>query len=449
MEKQRENFGSKFGVIAAAAGSAVGLGNIYRFPCEAGENGGGAFLIVYLLIIVFLGIPLMLSEFIIGRRSHRNTVGAFKTLAPKTVWPIVGFVGVISSFLILAFYSTIAGWTLECIYKSLINFYHGKSISEIEQGMTTFNNSFRPFIWQTLFIILTAFIVLRGIEKGIEKYAKVLMPMLFVILIILCVKSLTLPNATEGLKFFFKPDFSKITPEVCISALGQAFFSLSVGMGVQITYGSYINKKDNLLTSSTSVVMTDTLVAILAGITIFPAAFAMGISPKAGAGLAFNTLPLIFNQMAGGYIFCLIFFILLAIAALTSTISLLEASVAYFVEEHAIKRKKATIWCAIGALIVGLFATLSLKDNSNLVIGNMSFFNILDNLTANILMPVGGLLITIFIGWRLKKTAFIDELTNQGTTKIALKNIIFFITKYIAPLAIVTIIVGRLVFNIK
>ena len=315
--------------------------------------------------------------------------------------------------------------------------------------MTTFNNSFRPFIWQTLFIILTAFIVLRGIEKGIEKYAKVLMPMLFVILIILCVKSLTLPNATEGLKFFFKPDFSKITPEVCISALGQAFFSLSVGMGVQITYGSYINKKDNLLTSSTSVVMTDTLVAILAGITIFPAAFAMGISPKAGAGLAFNTLPLIFNQMAGGYIFCLIFFILLAIAALTSTISLLEASVAYFVEEHAIKRKKATIWCAIGALIVGLFATLSLKDNSNLVIGNMSFFNILDNLTANILMPVGGLLITIFIGWKLKKTAFIDELTNQGTTKIALKNIIFFITKYIAPLAIVTIIVGRLVFNIK
>ena len=220
-------------------------------------------------------------------------------------------------------------------------------------------------------------------------------------------------------------------------------------MGVQITYGSYINKNDNLLTSSTSVVMTDTLVAILAGITIFPAAFAMGISPKAGAGLAFNTLPLIFNQMAGGYIFCLIFFILLAIAALTSTISLLEASVAYFVEEHSIKRKKATIWCAIGALIVGLFATLSLQDNSNIVIGKMSFFDILDNLTANILMPVGGLLITIFIGWQLKKTAFIDELTNQGTTKIALKNIIFFIIKYIAPLAIVTIIVGRLVFNIK
>ncbi len=449
MEKQRENFGSKFGVIAAAAGSAVGLGNIYRFPCEAGENGGGAFLIVYLLIIVFLGIPLMLSEFIIGRRSHKNTVGAFKTLAPKTAWPVVGFVGVISSFLILAFYSTIAGWTLESIYKSLINFYHGKSISEIEQGMTDFNNSFRPFIWQTLFITLTAFIVLRGIEKGIEKFAKVLMPMLFAILIILCVKSLTLPNTTEGLRFFFKPDFSKITPEVCISALGQAFFSLSVGMGVQITYGSYINKNDNLLTSSTSVVMTDTLVAILAGVTIFPAAFSMGISPKAGAGLAFNTLPLIFNQMAGGYIFCLIFFILLAIAALTSTISLLEASVAYFVEEHGIKRKKATVWCAVGSLIIGLLATVSLQDNSHFVIGKMPFFDILDNLTANILMPVGGLLITVFIGWKLKKDAFIDELTNQGTMKIALKNVIFFIIKYIAPLAIVTIIVGRLVFNIR
>lgn len=441
--QNRDSFGSKIGAIAAAAGSAIGLGNIYRFPCVAGENGGGAFLIVYLLIILFLGIPIMISEFIIGRRSQKNTVGAFKVLAPKTGWSIVGYIGILCAFLILAYYSTIAGWTLEYIYKSIINNFAGKDLYAIKQEFNNFNNSaIRPLVWQAVFIFLTASVIIKGIKQGIEKYTKILMPLLLIILIILCIKSLTLNNASEGLKFFFMPDFSKITGKVFIGALGQAFFSLSIGMGALITYGSYISKKDNLVTTVTSVCLIDTFVAIMAGIIIFPAAISFGISPKAGDSLVFNILPMIFNKMTGGYIFCLIFFILLAIAALTSTISLLEVIVAFLNEELNISLNKATIYGSVAVFIIGLLATLSRRDGSILSFDNIIFFNILDYFTNNILLPTGGLLIIVFLGWKLSKKQFNDEITNGKTIKIALKNFIFFIIKFIAPFAILVIFIN-------
>lgn len=441
----RDGFGSKVGIIAAAAGSAVGLGNIYRFPCELGNNGGGAFLLVYLLIVLCLGVPVMLSELIIGRRTQKNPIGAFKMLKPKSAWPVVGYMGVFCAFIIMAFYCTIAGWTLEYIVKAVGNQFQGKDLATIESEFAAFHNmGWRNVLWESIFIFLTAFVVFKGVADGIEKYSKVLMPLLLLILIILGIRSLTLPGAREGLSFLFRPDFSKITGDVLISALGQVFFSLSMGMGVLITYGSYIKKDDNLATTALSVTLSDTLVAVLAGIVIFPAAFSFGVNPTEGMGLVFSTLPMIFNQMAGGYFFCIIFFVLLAVAALTSTISLLEVIVAYFVEELHITRRWATVIAALGCMVLGIFASLSLRDGSSFTIAGMSFFDSLDFLSAKILLPIGAFFIVIFVGWRLGKSKFFEEITNNGSLKLSVKWVIFFIIRFLAPLAIAFIFITGL-----
>ncbi|MGP1447801.1 MAG: sodium-dependent transporter [Candidatus Limimorpha sp.] len=443
MHKNREGFGSKIGIIAAAAGSAVGLGNIYRFPCEAGYNGGGAFLLVYLLIVLVLGIPTMLSEFIIGRKAQRNPVGAFRVLAPESAWPLAGFMGVFCAWILLSFYSTVSGWTLEYIIKAAGNDFQGKELAAIEQDFSDFHNlGWRNVLWQSIFIFLTGFVVFNGVKKGIERYSKILMPLLLLILIILGVKSLSLPNAGEGIRFLFRPDFSKITGKVLISALGQAFFSLSVGMGALITYGSYIKKNDNLATTALSVTLSDTLVAILAGIVIFPAAFSFGIQPTAGIGLVFNTLPMIFNQMQGGYFFCIIFFVLLAIAALTSTISLLEVIVVYVVEELHLSRKLATVLASVATLALGVSATLSLTDDTRFIIGGRPLFDGLDFFSSNILLPLGGLLIVVFVGWFMGKKKYFDEITNEGQIKVKMKGVILFIIKYIAPVLIAAIFIN-------
>ena len=436
-KKNRDGFGSKLGVIAAAAGSAIGLGNIYRFPCELGDNGGAAFLLMYLAIVLFLGIPVMLSELVIGRNTGSNAVGAFKKLAPKSAWPFVGYMGVFCGFLIFAFYSTVSGWTLEYIIKAVTNSFHGKDLAAIEADFNNFHESgWRNVLWQAVFIFLTGFIVFRGVQNGIEKYSKVLMPMLLAILIILGIRSVTLPGAKEGLAFLFKPDFSKITSKEVISALGQVFFSLSMGMGVLITYGSYIKKSDNLTSTALSVILSDTLVAVLAGIVIFPAAFSFGVKPTAGMGLVFNTIPMIFNQMTGGYIFCIIFFVLLAIAALTSTISLLEVVVAYISEELHIKRQKATVIACVVTMMLGMFASLSLMKDTPFVIAGYTLFDGMDFVSSNILLPIGGLLIVIFVGWKFGKSKFFAEVTNEGSLKSPLKKVIFFIIRYLAPIAI-------------
>ena len=441
-KNKRDGFGTKLGVIAAAAGSAIGLGNIYRFPCELGNNGGAAFLLVYFAVVVFLGIPVMLSELVIGRRSGSNSVGAFKKLAPKTAWPVVGYMGVLCGFIIFAFYSTVSGWTLEYIVKAVTNSFHGKDLATIEQDFADFHNmGWRNVMWQAVFIFLTGFVVFKGVKDGIEKYAKILMPLLLVILIVLGIRSSTLPGAREGLTFLFRPDFSKINAEVLISALGQGFFSLSLGMGVLITYGSYVKKSDNLTSTAFSVVLADTLIAVLAGIVIFPAAFSFGIRPTAGMGLVFNTIPMIFNQMAGGYVFCIIFFVLLAIAALTSTISLLEVVVAYLTGELHMKRQWATVVACAATMLIGAFASLSLMEGTPFAIGGRSVFDLMDFVSSNVLLPLGGMLIVIFVGWRLGKLKFFSEVTNEGQLKSPMKWVIFFIIRYLAPLAIAVIFI--------
>ncbi|NOY37850.1 MAG: sodium-dependent transporter [Chlorobi bacterium] len=422
---QRDSFGSKFGVIAAAAGSAIGLGNIWRFPYILGENGGGAFLLVYLLFVVGIGIPVMLSEFTIGRSAQRNAVGSFIKLAPGKPWYLVGVMGVGAAFMILAFYTVVAGWTLEYVYQSVINGFHGKTQLEIGQMFDHFRETSRPVIWFAIFMLMTLGIVIAGVKNGIEKYTKILMPILLLILIIISIRSITLPGSSQGLKFLFYPDFSKITPKVILEALGQAFFSLSIGMGTLITYGSYIQKKEDLMNTAVSVTMADTLIAVLAGVAIFPAVFAFGIPPAAEEGLVYKTLPVIFQQMPGGYLFSLLFFVLLAVAAVTSTISVLEVIVAYFSEELNMSRKAATWLGTISVGVLGIFASYSGK-----------VFDVLNFTSANILLPVGGLFIVLFIGWYFGRKRTFAEISNEGVLKARLFNVYLFLVRFIAPIAI-------------
>ena len=434
---KRDSFGTKFGVIAAAAGSAVGLGNIWRFPYIAGENGGGAFILIYLLFIIAIGIPVMLSEFTIGRRAQRNAFGSFKKLAPNTYWYLIGLMGVVAAFVILSFYSTVAGWTLEYIYLSITNAFADKSPDQLTTMFESFKSgTFRPIMWQLIFMILTAWIVIAGVKKGIEKYAKILMPVLLLLIIIMDIRAVTLAGASEGLEFLFKPDFSKLDTNSVLEALGQAFFSLSIGMGTLITYGSYINKKQNLTTTAINVSAADTIIAILAGIAIFPAVFAFGIEPNAGPDLIFRTLPNIFQQMPGGYFFSLIFFILLGVAALTSSISVLEVVVAYFVEELGILRKRATIIAAVSITALGVLSTMSWGTFGDVRIFNFNIFELLDFTASSVLLPIGGVFIVVFLGWYLGKKYIKDEISSSGLYKTKLINLFILIIKFLAPIAI-------------
>ncbi len=436
----REKFGSKLGVVAAAAGSAVGLGNIWRFPYVAGENGGAAFLLIYLAFVLAIGFPVMLAELTIGRRAQLNALGSFKKLAPGKPWFLVGLMGIGAAFVILAFYSTIAGWTLEYLVQAIGHGFSNKSTEELKSSFEAFQAApLRPVIWQLVFMFLTGFIVFSGVKKGIEKSTKILMPVLLALIIIMSIRSLTLPGAMGGLKFLFKPDFSKITWEVVLSALGQAAFSLSIGMGTLITYGSYIQKDNNLPVTALQVSAADTIIAVLAGIMIFPAVFAFGIDPAEGFGLVFIVLPNIFEQMAGGYFFSVLFFILLGIAALTSTVSVLEVVVAYFSEELNMSRKKATILGSVGISIVGVFATLSFGPLKDVVLFKKTIFGIFDYMSANILLPLGAIFIVLFVGWYLGKKNVQDELTNQGELKARLINVFMVIVKFIAPVAIAAV----------
>ncbi|MDR0368886.1 MAG: sodium-dependent transporter [Bacteroidales bacterium] len=435
-QNTRDSFGSKFGVFAAVVGSAVGLGNIWRFPYMAGENGGGAFLVVYFAFVLIIGIPVVISEFIIGRRGQSNSYGSFKKLAPGKPWYFVGLMGIFASFIILAFYSTIAGWTLEYIFLSVKNIFVPPAGSPEEVFQVFHTGSFLPVLWQIIFMILTALIIYCGVQKGIEKYSKILMPTLFLILVILSVKAISLPNSAEGLKFLFKPDFSKINSTVILSALGQAAFSLSIGMGCLITYGSYIKKDNNLTKMAFSVSLADMSIAILAGIAIFPAVFSFGISPEQGPGLVFIVLPKVFQQMMGGTFFALLFFILLAIAALTSAISLLEVIVAYLTEEFRLKRLTATALATALTVGLGVFTTLSFGSLKGFTVFGKTLFDGCDFLATNILLPLGAFFIVVFLGWFYNKKYTQDELSNHGTLKMKLFPVFLFIIRFLAPLAI-------------
>ncbi|MCF8357799.1 MAG: sodium-dependent transporter [Prolixibacteraceae bacterium] len=441
----RDSFGSKFGFIAATAGSAVGLGNIWRFPYITGENGGGAFLLIYLAFIVIIGLPVMLSELVIGRSTQRNPFGAFRKLKPGSKWFLIGIMGIAAAFMINAFYSVVAGWTLEYLVNAITNQFSGKNTGEITALFTNFQGSaWRPVFWLLVFVAVSASVVLAGVQKGIEKYTKILMPVLLVLIVILCVRSVTLPNSAEGLKFLFNPDFSKIGPSTILIALGQAFFSLSIGMGTLITYGSYMKRNENLGSSATSVVFADTLIAILAGVAIFPAVFAFGISPASGPDLVFLTLPNIFARMGGGFIFGLLFFFLLVVAALTSTISILEVVVAYFSEELKMSRKAATLLASAGIALLGILCSLSLYKVPEISIGNTNLFGVLEYVSSNILLPLGGLLIVFFVAWLFGKDKLKNELSSNGKYKIGYYAIYRFIIKFLAPLAIALVFLNGL-----
>ncbi|MBE0673263.1 MAG: sodium-dependent transporter, partial [Bacteroidales bacterium] len=433
----RDSFGSRLGVIAAAAGSAVGLGNIWRFPYVLGENGGGAFLLIYLGIMFAIGIPVMMSELAIGRRSQRNPVGAFQVLAPRKPWYLVGMMGIISAFMILAFYTAVAGWTLEYLYQTVTGGFIGKSTEQLTTMFDSFRGeSLRPALWFALFMIATSLIVLGGVRKGIEKSTKIMMPVLFILLLIMCVKALTLSGGGKGLTFLFRPDFSKVTGSVVLMALGQVFFSLSIGMGTIITYGSYIQKDNNLAATSVQVSLIDTFVAVLAGIAIFPAVFAFGISPASGEALTFIVLPGIFQQMPAGMLFAFIFFLLLALAALTSTISVLEVIVAYFSEQLRLTRRKSIALATFAMFILGITASLSMGLTSNIKLFGLNTFDLFNTTTANILLPLGGLLIVIFLGWFFPASDVKDELSNGGLLKARWFFLYRFIIRFIAPIAI-------------
>jgi NSS family neurotransmitter:Na+ symporter len=438
----RDSFGSKIGIIAAAAGSAIGLGNIWRFPYITGENGGGAFLVFYIAFIILIGIPVMLSELIIGRRAQRNPFGAFKLLKPRQPWYLIGVMGIVAAFLILAFYSTVAGWTLEYLYIAIKNGFVGKDSAALENMFAEFQaGGLRPVIWQLVFMFLTAWIVWNGVKNGIEKYAKILMPLLLLIIIIISIRSISLPGAMAGLEFLFKPDFSKINTSVILQALGQAFFSLSIGMGTLITYGSYIKKNDNLTNTAFAVSAADTFIAIIAGVAIIPAVFAFGIEPDSGPGLVFITLPNVFQQMPGGYFWSLLFFILLAVAALTSTVSVLEVVVAYFSEELNMSRKLATFLAAFSISVLGVFCTLSQGPLDGLQLFGKNLFDNINHVTANILLPFGGLLIVTFVGWFMGSKEVKAELSNEGKYKLAIFGIFMFILRYLAPAAIILLLI--------
>lgn len=443
MHKTRDSFGSRFGAIAALAGSAVGLGNIWKFPYEAGNNGGGAFLLVYIFFTIAIGLPVMLSEFALGRKGGRNAFGTFKLLAPGTKWYYFGMLSILAAAFILSFYGTVSGWTLEYVWLALSNSFEGQSADAINNTFNDFiSHPYKAVIWQLGFMFLTGTIILAGVKKGIERYTKMMMPILFVIVILLGIRACTLDGAAEGLKFLFYPDFSALTARSILSALGQAFFSLSIGMGVLLTYASYVRKSENLTHISIQVISTDTLVAVLSGIAILPAVFAFGIDPQSGPGLVFLTLPKVFQSMPLGHVWAILFFILLTFAALTSAISLLEVVVAYLVEEKKMSRLKATLLTTLGIGFLGVFCTLSFGPLKEFRIFGLSIFDTFDYISSNILLPLGGILICIFAGWRLDKAVLYSEISNENTIKLRFFKVYIFILKYIAPICIFLILLN-------
>ena len=449
-KKERGNFGSKLGVILASAGSAVGLGNIWRFPYETGNHGGAAFILIYLRCILLLGLPIRIAEFLIGRHSQANTARAYQILAPGTQWRWVGRMGVLAGFLILGYYSVVAGWTLEYIFEAVSNSFAGKTPAEFISSFQSFSsNPWRPALWLTLFLLATHFIIVKGVEKGIEKSSKIMMPTLFIIILILVGCSVTLPGAGKGIEFLLKPDFSKVDGNVFLGAIGQAFFSLSLGMGCLCTYASYFSKNTNLTRTAFSVGIIDTFVAVLAGFIIFPAAFSVGIQPDAGPSLIFITLPNVFQQAFSGipilaYIFSVMFYVLLALAALTSTISLHEVVTAYLHEEFNFTRGKAARLVTTGCILLGILCSLSLGVTKEFTIFGLGMFDLFDFVTAKLMLPLGGLLISIFTGWYLDKKLVWSEITNNGTLKVPTYKLIIFILKYVAPIAISVIFINEL-----
>ena len=412
--KNREQWGSRLGFILAASGSAVGLGNIWKYPHMAGENGGAAFTVVYLICILLVGLPIVIAEFVIGRKTQLSPVGAFKTLAPNTNWKYVGVLGVCAAFVILSFYGVVGGWTLRYALLSLVGGFtkiSGNPELAGDQFSLFISNPINPVFWQIIFMALTIFVIVKGVKGGIEKWAKIMMPAILLILVILMIRGLTLPNGLKALEFLFQPKFSDLNASSVVLALGHAFFTLSLGMGTMITYGSYLKNDQDLLSSALWIILLDTVIAIMAGIAIFATVFALGANPDSGPGLIFVALPTMFPQIAGGTLWGSLFFFLLFMAALTSAISILEVITAFFIDELRWSREKATVVFGSIVTIVGIFCSMSMGgfDDFNTLF-NISFFDFLDYLSSKYMLPIGGMLTALFILLKWGVGDFVQEL---------------------------------------
>jgi len=434
MENKRENWGSRIGFIMAAAGSAVGLGNIWRFPYLTGQNGGGAFILIYLMFVVFIGFSIMLAEFTVGRKTGLAAVGAYKKI--NRSFTFAGILGVLSAFFIMGFYPVVGGWATAYILKSFTGLLSDPAaIGDIFGAFI--GNPVEPLIWMAIFLAINIVIVAKGISGGIEKAGKILMPTLFALLVLIAIRSVTLPGAGAGLDFLFKPDWSVVNGGTFLAALGQAFFSLSLGMGCMITYGSYLSKSENLPSSAMTVSLMDTGVALLAGVAIFPALFAFGMEPAAGPGLVFVVVPQIFAQMGGlGPIFSAIFFIALMVAALTSSVSLLEVVVAYLMDERGWARKKSVYVSGAIMVVTGILSSLSLGVMSGVTFLGVGAFDFFDILTDKIFLAIGGLVLAVFVGWFMDKNELKEEMTNGGAVKFGLFELWYALVKFVIPIAI-------------
>lgn len=452
MAEGKTNFGSKIGAILAAAGSAVGLGNVWRFPTETGTNGGAAFIMLYIFFMIVLGVPMMITELSIGRYGQKNVSHSFYTMSGnKKWWAYMGIFPIIAGILILSYYAVVAGWTLEYAFQAGINGFAGKTTQQYTADFISFSSDpLRPLLWLGLIMILTCTIVAMGVQRGIERGAKLMMPLLFICIIVLVGCSLTLPGASKGLSFLLQPDFSKVTSSTILSAMGQAFFSLSVGICCLCTYGCYFRKDVNLIKDSLSVASIDTFVALLSGLIIFPAVYSIdGLEPNAGPSLVFITLPNVFQQVFSGmpvvaYVFSLLFYLLLVMAALTSSISMLEMSAAIFIRKFKMPRPLGSIMVTAICLLLGCACSLSFGVWSDVTVFGMGFFDLFDFVVAKLLMPIGAFIMCLFVGWVVDEKVLRGELTNNGTIRQPLYPIYRLIVRYLAPIGITIIFLNEL-----
>ncbi len=457
---QKVKFGSKIGLIAATVGSAVGLGNIWRFPAETQANGGAVFLLLYIACVFILGIPVMTAEFSLGRGGNSDATGAFRNVTPdKKGWWLVGALAILASYLILSFYMVVSGWTLEYMIQSLTgNLYAPTPEANIatvageealfSQKMASYvTGTYRPLVMTFIMIAANLVVLLKGVQKGIEKMSNIMMPLLFVLLLVFCVVSLTLPKAADGIAFFLKPDFSAMTPKTVVNALGQAFFSLSLAMGILVTYSSYYPADTKLTRTAVTVSLLDLGTAILMGLIIFPAVMTFGLADHnlAGSALVFITLPEIFAQMGGTLFWSSLFFLLLSVAAFTSTISLAEVSVAFMECHFRMSRKRAVVTVVTPLFLLSSICSLSVGPWSDFKIMGMTIFDFLDTMATNIMLPVGGILLCIYMGWVAPRSFFRNELTNNGTLTSHAFGLIAFIVKWVAPALIALVLIGQFI----
>lgn len=448
MEK-RGNFGTELGMILATAGGAVGLGNVWRFPYMTGENGGAAFILVYICCVLMLGIPCMLSEFIIGRHGASNTYRAYSLLSGGSAWKYVGLLGVATGFLIMGYYAVVSGWCLQYVYASFFGELTGNA-DFVNRYFAEFSSDpWRPVIWTLAILVITCLVIVNGVRSGIERTSKMLMPTLFILLLVIVVASCLLPGGERGMEFLFKPDFTKLDSDAFLGALGQSFYSLSIAMGCICTYASYFKRQTNLLKSALQVSLLDTLIAVLAGLMIFPAAFSVGVNPGSGPSLVFVTLPNVFNQAFAavplvGMLVSVFFYALLSLAAITSLMSLHEVSTAFLIEELHITRRTAATFVTAGSLFIGIFCSLSFSDIPWLSFSGRTLFDWFDFVTGQIFLPVGGFLTCLFIGWAVPRKLVRDEFTNWGTVSCRVFGVYLFFVRYVCPTAILAVFLHQL-----